>query len=366
MSQFEKEYKKIIEYYDKGMADRDILLLRERLKERPLVIFGIGEMGIANAQFCRDNEITITCFCDSHIKGIVNEFSLPILSPGDIWKKYKNANIVISSATFYDDILDACFSLGFTSDNIVDDFPQQLGRISLKELEVHLEGYKWAYDYFQDEQSKEIILARIKGLLFGKNMKRSNSKQYFEEGLIELCEQEILVDAGGYIGDTIEDYISVMGDNYKHIYTFEPDEKNRKILAKKFGENKKISIVPKGLWNEETKLLFTKNGPCGSFINASGEDVIPVTALDVYFSQCVPEDLPTYIKMDIEGAEKELLLGAESLIRKYKPKLAVCVYHKLQDIYELTQLLHQYNPNYKMYLRHYTRNVFDTVLYALP
>jgi FkbM family methyltransferase len=366
MNQFDEEYKKIKDYYDDGVSEQKIMLLRERLQERPLVIFGVGEMGIANARFCIENNIKIDCFCDSNFKGIMSEFSLSVLSPTDVWKKYKNANIIISSATFYDEMFDICLQLGFSQDRIVDDFPQQLGRVSIEELNNHLDGYRWAYNFFTDEQSKELILSRIKALLFGTVMKKSRSMQYFEDGIIELSNKEVFVDAGGYIGDTIEDFISIVGDNYKHIYTFEPDTNNFSILEKKYGSNGKIDIITKGLWNVETELQFTENGPCGSFVNASGEDTIPVTTIDIFFDRYPSEEKPTYIKMDIEGAEKELLLGAENLIRETKPKLAVCVYHKLQDIYELPQILHQFNPQYNMFLRHYTRNVFDTVLYAIP
>jgi len=68
--------------------------------------------------------------------------------------------------------------------------------------------------------------------------------------------------------------------------------------------------------------------------------------------------------MDIEGAEKEALIGAEQIIRKVKPKLAICVYHKPEDIYELTRLIYNFNPNYKFALRQQANLLAETVVYA--
>lgn len=68
--------------------------------------------------------------------------------------------------------------------------------------------------------------------------------------------------------------------------------------------------------------------------------------------------------MDIEGAELNALKGGEKLIRKYKPKLAICVYHKPEDIFELPQYLLQLNPDYKFWIRKYGQFYTDMVLYA--
>lgn len=73
----------------------------------------------------------------------------------------------------------------------------------------------------------------------------------------------------------------------------------------------------------------------------------------------------TFIKMDIEGAELNALIGAEKTIRKSRPKLAISVYHKRRDIWEIPMLLLKYNPDYRFYLRCYSFTGNDTVLYAI-
>lgn len=54
-----------------------------------------------------------------------------------------------------------------------------------------------------------------------------------------------------------------------------------------------------------------------------------------------------FIKMDIEGAEVDALLGAEETIKRFKPKLAICTYHRPTDPIEIRKILLNYNPNYR-------------------
>lgn len=83
--------------------------------------------------------------------------------------------------------------------------------------------------------------------------------------------------------------------------------------------------------------------------------------LDDWFKENNVE--PTFIKMDIEGAEVGALKGAAEAIKRLKPKLAICLYHKLTDMWEVPLLIKSMVPEYKLYCRkHHIRNEF--VLYA--
>ena len=92
---------------------------------------------------------------------------------------------------------------------------------------------------------------------------------------------------------------------------------------------------------------------------------IAVTGLDMFFSEAAEEKLPTFIKMDIEGAEKEALMGAKEIIKRRKPKLAICAYHKPEDIYELPQTILGIRDDYRFVLRQHEYGCYDTVLYAV-
>lgn len=107
-------------------------------------------------------------------------------------------------------------------------------------------------------------------------------------------------------------------------------------------------------------------GNCSSTVSEEkrGEniEIIETAALD----DVVGDRPVTYIKMDIEGAELEALQGAENIIRKQHPRLAVSIYHKPEDIWTIPRLLMKYYEGYWFYMRHYSFSWYDTVLYAIP
>jgi hypothetical protein len=128
--------------------------------------------------------------------------------------------------------------------------------------------------------------------------------------------------------------------------------------------------MQKGLWSAETELVFAQNTAdrTGSsfVIGPDGGDCrVPVTSLDAYFGNMPETEWPTFIKMDIEGAEKEALLGSAEIIKRMKPKLAICAYHKSEDIYELPRTILGLRDDYRFILRQHIPGYWDTVLYAV-
>ena len=69
--------------------------------------------------------------------------------------------------------------------------------------------------------------------------------------------------------------------------------------------------------------------------------------------------------MDIEGFEIKALTGASNLITKNKPKLAICIYHKFEDLWEIPFYIKRLNAEYKIYIRHHSFNLYETVCYAI-
>ena len=72
----------------------------------------------------------------------------------------------------------------------------------------------------------------------------------------------------------------------------------------------------------------------------------------------------TFLKMDIEGAEVEAIKGARNIIQSDKPRMAVCIYHKPNDLWEISLMIHEMVPEYKMYIRHMGIRCYGTILYA--
>ena len=186
--------------------------------------------------------------------------------------------------------------------------------------------------------------------------------QYFDLEELKITDHERFVDCGVLDGETSLNLLELRKGQVEKIWMFEPDKNN--ILKVKNSFKDKVvdyEIVEKGVWSCQTKLHFNSRGDGCACIDNNGEDVIETIKLDDVLMDCNP----TFIKMDIEGAEYEALKGAENIIRKYHPKLAISVYHKPEDIFELPSLILEYNPGYKIYLRHYSLTSSETILYAI-
>ncbi|MDB6052753.1 MAG: methyltransferase [Verrucomicrobiales bacterium] len=190
--------------------------------------------------------------------------------------------------------------------------------------------------------------------------------QYFPEDLPQWKSPIRFVDCGAFDGDTIR---STMDNNIEleAVALFEPDAANFVKIQQTLVDlvPNKIPHVycwPCGVFSKTTQLSFSSGAGTGSGISEEGNCVIQCVSLDealVGFS-------PTLVKMDIEGAEIEALLGAKKIIRNGRPGLAICVYHTPGHMWEIPLLLESWKLNYKFFLRCHAYSTFDLVLYAFP
>lgn len=191
-----------------------------------------------------------------------------------------------------------------------------------------------------------------------------NLAQYFPRPIMRKAENEVFIDAGGYIGDTIIALASFWGKNsWKKVYAWEPDDNNRSRLIKNielFGF-KNVEVIPWGLWSEKTELSFKMMNNMDSKVSDAGTVRIQVDTID---NLCFEEKV-TFIKIDIEGSEMQALRGAKNVICRDKPRLAVSIYHKPEDYYEIPLYIKKLVPEYRLYIRHHKLNKNDTVCYAV-
>lgn len=197
-------------------------------------------------------------------------------------------------------------------------------------------------------------------------------RQYFDLPVLQdhSVEGESFVDGGGLDGKTSTYFMDWCKGNYNKIWVFEPDANNRAACEKTLSHSGCISfdIIPKALWNEESVLAFDERSDGASRVvgkNGSSEERTEISAIEAINLDAAIHEKVTFIKMDIEGAEYNALIGSSKIITDHKPKLAISVYHKPEDIWQLPQLIYQINPDYTFYLRHYSLFSSETVLYAL-
>jgi FkbM family methyltransferase len=188
---------------------------------------------------------------------------------------------------------------------------------------------------------------------------------YFPSNIgFALSSNEIFIDGGAYDGSTSIDFINRINGNYGRIYAFEPDRINYLAMCANLSVYPRIEVINAGLWQLTGELTFSAGCGQASRLDEHAANRIRVNSLDKIFSSLPEIEWPTFIKMDIEGAERAAIEGAKKIINRRRPKLAISAYHKPEDIYDLTQLIHGINPSYGYALRHYTKGCLETVLYA--
>ncbi|MDE5938076.1 MAG: FkbM family methyltransferase [Lachnospiraceae bacterium] len=243
---------------------------------------------------------------------------------------------------------------------------------SLKKLDIYRENYKNVFHKCADEVSKEILdcilnyrfTMKSKWIqkAYEKTNESGNNIEYFDPEIIKPQKNEVFVDCGGYIGDTVLGFLKFVNNTYRKIYYFEPS----KFIFNQAKENLKsidnIVFTSAGVGETAGICKFVGAGQ-GDFghIDDNGTETIDIVRLDE-----IVIDQPTFIKMDIEGAELSALKGASGIIKESKPKLAICVYHKPEDLFEILELIDSWGIHYKYYFRHYNKGLAGTILYCIP
>ena len=224
---------------------------------------------------------------------------------------------------------------------------------------------EYAYEMLYDDHSKKTLLNLIRSNLSGDVayiLPLSDDRQYFNE-ITEDTRKEYFVDCGAFNGDTLRKMISHSGERFCGATCFEPDTQNYSALVKMSKLYGNVQCINRGCWKDEATLYFREMGSAGQIVGSEDATTrVDVTTID---SACRDQNV-TFIKMDIEGAERSAIIGARETIERCIPKLAICCYHKADDIWRLMRLIDEIKDGYRFYLRHHSNGICETVLYAIP
>lgn len=169
-----------------------------------------------------------------------------------------------------------------------------------------------------------------------------------------------MIDCGAYDGDTALKFAEFF-PSYRKIYALEPNPEMLCKLEQRVA-GLKVEICNVGAYSRKDILRFESQKSGCSCLNQEGTFEIAVDRIDsLVANECDPI---TFIKMDIEGSELEALKGAQKTIEKYKPKLAICIYHRRDDLIEIPKLIKELRSDYHFYLRNHQCIPEDSVLYA--
>ena len=340
----------------------------------PLVIYGIGGYAKSVFNFLEQyqvSKIKINAACvDREYFNPLNDNwnGIPVYPIDELSLNLNSFNVVIGFSDFKLaekklETINECKKTFFFDSTLSLDF------FDYEYVKKYWKSFYDTYLLLEDELSKDTFIAYINAKISGRSDDLYNlfdSDQYFPEDIIKLNNNnEVFIDAGAYNGDTVLKFIDKAGGHYKAIYAFEPDAISYKKLSDVIKNNRleNVFIFKKGVWKENTVLKFYADPYKGerSLFSENGNIAIEVEEID----NILQENFATFIKMDIEGSELAALQGAEQTIKHLKPKLAICMYHKPEDLITIPHFLKNLVPEYKFFLRNHLHIAQELVLYAI-
>jgi FkbM family methyltransferase len=381
------------------------------IQNHPIILFGAGSAGVELAECLILHDVVPLYFCDTNSERIGHEYlGIPVISFEQAKKEYRHAIFVIATNNFKDEIKVVLRANGIPKWTSIDNKDQFF---------YYLQIYKWhhpfetldldqvqqAYDLLQDDASKSLFVGRIALLssyadygLFREFIQNNSYNEkypvgnefvvsehtynyesfyYFNNDVLKLEDHEVLIDGGAFDGDSAKEFIKaceLKGLTYDEIFCIEADSANYEVLSENFRDNEKVTPINLGLWSSKTQLKFANSETMfiteariidSSIEMARSEENVSNATIDTIKIDDIGNNQKiSFIKMDIEGAELEALKGAERVLRRDKPKLAISLYHKKTDIYEIPLFIHSICPEYKIYIRHFSSNLCETVMLA--
>jgi FkbM family methyltransferase len=237
--------------------------------------------------------------------------------------------------------------------------------------EVHkvTQAVRAGFEALADDRSRQEYIAQLRWRLrfdFDALPDPVADSIYFPADLVRLKQSEVFVDCGAYVGDTLLSFLEASQSRFDGVVAFEPDPASiaglrRTVSCLPAETQGRIHVSESAVGASEGMVPFTSTGGLDSSVG-SGAGAVPCTTLD----RALEGLHPTYIKMDIEGAEPDALLGARQTIARHEPVLAVCSYHVQDHLWRIPALIHELHPDYRVFLRPHICLVEDLVCYAVP
>jgi FkbM family methyltransferase len=346
-----------------------------------LVLFGAGNLGRKALACLRGAGIEPLAFADnSSQKWGTRVDGLSVLSPPEAAQKYGTASLFVvtiwSLGHSYCETHAKLRGLGCTrvacssslrwkfASDLLPDYCQDLPhKVYEQAVDVRLAASLWADEYSRREYLNQVRW-RVLGDLGALNPPVTE-ESYFLDSLYDVSSEEVLLDCGAYDGDTIRQFVR-RTRGFDRVLAVEADPSNYRRLTAwvetlEPGIARKIEPLNLAVSAFPGRLRFHANGSEGAHLSDDGCIVVDCARID----DLVGENEPTFIKMDIEGAEMDALHGASNTISR-RPLLSICVYHRQSDLWRIPLFIHSLAPDYRFFLRPHDVDGWQLVCYAVP
>lgn len=357
-------------------------LKRAAAAGRPVVLYGMGNGADKVLDVCAARGIPVAdCFAsDGFVRGHLFH-GRRVLSFSEAKDKYgaENMIVLLCFGSSRPDVLDTIRAAAAQTELYIPDLPVSGNDLFTAEFAAeNRDRIAAARGLFADEDSQilfdQIIRAKLSGrmdLLEAASCGRDETWRILPAAAFRTA-----VDLGAYTGDSLRELLE-HAPHLSSVLCMEPDARSfRKLDAfcRSLGEGARpvrAAAVNQGAWSEDTVLTFHGSGNRNASLlpNAQTKEKTVETAVaapDNAWQSAFPDTPVDFIKYDVEGAEREALLGSRALIARDAPALLVSAYHAPADLWELPLLVHEMQPAYRLFLRR-MRGVpaWDIELYAV-
>ncbi|MCM1298292.1 MAG: FkbM family methyltransferase [Firmicutes bacterium] len=345
---------------------------RLRAADKPIIMYGMGDgaekimkvfsrLGITPSQFMASDE-----FVRGH-----SFLGYKVKKLSEIEALYKDFIIIVCFGSSLPEVTERLYRLSERYELYAPDVPV-VGEGLFDEgyIKENAEKIGSVREILADEKSKRVFDDIISYKLTGeiKYLKSCQTHQEEAFSLLNIGSEEVYVDLGAYNGDTVEKFLELAKGSFREIFAMEPDPRNfKKLLNRHAGLSaEKFHPVNAAAWSEDAELQFKKSGGRNSSVcNPYGRGATAAVKGKAVDS-LTAGTIPTIIKFDVEGCEKEAVEGAKNTIQNHKPRLILSLYHRTEDLLELPLRIKELNCEYKLYLRHHPYiPAWDTNLYCI-
>ncbi len=279
-------------------------------------------------------------------------------------EKYDNFTIVITFGTSIPDVMDNIFNISKKHRVLVPCVPVIGTEIFDRTfLEKHTEEINLAHSLLADDFSKKVFEEYVNFQFGGRIevLKEIETPEYeVYENILKLNQDETFVDIGAYRGDTVEKFVKLTNGNYKKIVAAEPDYKTYQKLISNCEKLLNFTGVNAAITDFDGEIGFSSLAGRQSAVG--GENMIKSLSLPTLCKDVEP----SFVKIDSEGCEFEILKGGKGILKNFKPKLNIAAYHKSEDIFKIPILINSIHPEYKIHLRHHPYiPAWDTLFYCV-
>ncbi len=345
----------------------DNLSVWEKLQNttEPIIMYGTGNGADKVVDVLENLNIRLSGITAS--SGFVRERffrGLPVKPLEYFEEKYKEFTIIITFGTSIPEVMGNIFDIAGKHRVLVPCVPViGTGIFDRTFLESHEEEINLAHSLLADDFSRKIFEGYVNFQFGGeisllKEIETPEKEIY--ENVLNFNKNETFIDIGAYRGDTVEKFVKLTNGEYNNIVAAEPDKKTFLKLMANCENLKNFKGVNAAITGFDGEIGFSSLAGRQSAVG--GENMINSLSLP---SLCKDVE-PSYIKIDSEGCEMEILKGGEEILKKFKPKMNVAAYHKSEDIFKLPILIKSLNSEYKIHLRHHPYiPAWDTLFYCV-